>query len=371
MLKAVLCIWAFVCLAVVSASAQQTDSLRRADSLQRAIVKRQADSIQHIIEQRRADSIRRADSVKIDTALLNSYRISPRRNALPLRLRPVQVEAEKIPITLLDYKVSYWHKNAQISFNINQSTFSKNWSAGGANSLAILGNVDYKIEYNKSPIDYSSELILQYGQSTTAGQGTRKTNDRIFLDNKVSSQISKKWSFFGSLDFESQFANGFQYVTLDDGETNVPQLISRFMAPGYVTESVGFEYKPNKAFDLRLGTGTARQTFVLDTTIYHNLPSNYGVGPGHTFRNDLAFQAVFLYDKDIAHNLHLNTRYQLFVPYGRPLAYINHRLDATLAAKVNNLVQVTISGTGIYDKDSSDKLQGNENLSFGVIYKFP
>lgn len=356
MLKKGLFIWILCLLGISSAMAQQTDSTRRVDSLQ------------NLINFRRADSLRRADSVKIDTNVLNRYRIAPRRNSLPLRLRPIQIEPERIPVSLLDYKVSYWRKNAVIGINFNQSAFSNNWSAGGVNSLALSGNVDYRVEYNKSPMDYVSELILQYGQSRNAGHVTRKTNDRIFWDNKVSTQFSKHWSFFGSVDFESQFAKGYQY---DDVNNTPPLLISRFMAPGYITESVGFEYKPTKYFDLRLGTGTARQTFVLDTTIYHNQPANYGVTPGHTFKNELAFQAVALFDKDIATNLHLNTRYQLFIPYGRSLANIDHRLDVTLAAKVNRWVQVTITGTGLYDKDTSDKLQGNENLQLGVLYKFP
>ncbi len=354
MLKTLLNICLLCWLGITAASAQQTDSLRRADSLQR-------------IALRRADSLHR-DSIKIDTNLLNRLRIAPRKNSLPVRLRPVEIEPERIPVTLLDYKVSYWRKNALIGLNFNQSAFSNNWSGGGVNSLALGGNVDYKVEYNKAPKDYTSELILQYGQSRNAGHEARKTNDRIFWDNKIAYQLSKRWFFFGSLDFESQFAKGFQY---DDVGGTPPLLISRFMAPGYITESVGFEYKPVKYFDLRLGTGTARQTFVLDTTIYHNQPANYGVTPGRTFKNELAFQVVALFDKDIAANLHLNSRYQLFIPYGRSLENIDHRLDVTLAAKVNRFVQVTLTGTGLYDKDTSTRLQGNENLSMGVLYKFP
>lgn len=353
MVKATLWSCLLFCLTVFTVQAQQTDSLQR------------------ILNQRRTDSIRRADSVKIDTNMLNSYRIAPRANSLPLRRRPLQIVPENIPVTLLDYKVSYWRKYAVIGFNFNQSVFSDNWSGGGVNALAIGGNVDYRVEYNKAPLNYASELILQYGQSRNAGQELRKTTDRIFWDNKVATQLSKSWFFFGSLNFQSQFARGYQYFDTGSGEAQPPVLVSRFMSPGYITESIGFEYKPTKYFDLRLGTGTARQTFVLDTTIYHNLPGNYGVEPGHTFKNELAFQVVALFDKDIATNLHLNTRYQLFIPYGRSLENIDHRLDLTLAAKVNRFVQVTITGTGIYDKDTSGKLQGNENLNFGVLYKFP
>ena len=143
------------------------------------------------------------------------------------------------------------------------------------------------------------------------------------------------------------------------------------MSPGYLTESIGFEYKPTKFFDLRLGTGSARQTFVLDTTIYHNQPANYGVTPGHTFLNQLAFQAVAIFDKNIATNMHLNARYALFIPYARIPEFITHRLDMVLTANVNRLIAVTINGTALYDKNTSDRIQGSESLALGVIYKFP
>ncbi|QJD95805.1 DUF3078 domain-containing protein [Mucilaginibacter robiniae] len=340
--------------------AQQTDSLRR-DSLRRLAFSR--DSLQK--DSLKLDSIRRA-SIIVDTNLLNQYRIEPRRNALPRLLPAVQVRPEQIPVTMLDYKVSYWHKNVIFGLNFSQSQFSNNWSAGGVNSFALNGNLDYKLEYNKSPLDYTSELILQYGRSKNKDQMSRKTNDRIFWDNKIATQLSKKWYFFASVDFESQFDKGFQY-----NDPDPPILISRFMAPGYITESVGFEYKPNKAFDLRIGTGTARQTFVLDTTILPKDTTYYGIRRHSTFKNEIAFQVVSTYDKDIATNLHLNTRYALFIPYGRSLVYIDHRLDATLSAKVNRWVSVSITGTGLYDYDTSHKIQGTENLTFGILYKFP
>jgi len=328
----------------LSATAQKTDSLRK-------------------------DSLRK-DSVKVDTALLNRYRIAPRKNALPVRLRPVRISEELVPVSLLDYKVSYWHKWVVFGLNFTQSAFSQNYSAGGVNAIALGTNFDFKTEYNKAPLDYTTELNMIYGISKNKGQGSRKTNDRIFLDNKVASQLSKHWFFFGSLTFESQFDKGYNYVTAADGSTQ-GLLISNFMSPGYLTESVGLEFKPTKYFDLRFGTGTARQTFVLDTTIYHNQPANYGVAIHHTFKNDLAFQVVALLDKDIAKNMHLNARYALFIPYQQSLDYVGHRIDATLAAKVNPLIAVTINGTFLYDKNTSSRVQGTEGMSLGILYKFP
>ncbi len=313
----------------------------------------------------------KTDSLKVDTGLLNRYRADPRRNALPIRIRPMQISEGRIPVELLDYKVSYWHKSVVFSLNFNQSAFSNNWSAGGISSIALGTNFDFKTEYNKSPLDYTSEINLIYGIAANKGQGSRKTNDRIFLDNKLASQLSKHWFFFGSLTFESQFDKGYNYANADGSPAIPPLLISNFMSPGYLTESLGFEYKPTKYFDLRLGTGTAKQTFVADTTIYHNQPDNYGVTPGHRFRNDLAFQVVATIDKDIMKNMHLNARYALFIPYQQALAYTTHRLDATLTAKVNRLINVTMNGTFLYDKNTSPKPQGTEGIALGVSYTFP
>jgi hypothetical protein len=362
MWKAVCGLFIYMIMVSVPAIAQRTDSLKRAaDSLKRSENLRMADSL------RKADSIRR-DRIKIDTNLINRYRIQPSQNILPQVTDPLRLQVEQIPVTMLDYKVSYWRKSVIFGVNFNQAGFSDNWAGGGVNSFALGSNVDIKLDYNKAPFSYTTELILQYGRSKNRGQQPRKNNDRIFWDNKIASQLSKSWYFFGSLNFQSQFDKGFQY---DANNINPPLLISRFMSPGYVTESIGFEYKPNNVFDLRIGTGTARQTFVLDTTIARNLPANYGVNRGYTFKNEIAFQVVALYDKEIMQNLRLTSRYAGFIPYGRHLKNIDHRLDVTIAAKVNRLIAVTITGVALLDKDTDPKIQGNETLALGVIYRFP
>lgn len=315
-------------------------------------------------------SAQKTDSLKVDTNQLNKYRIEPGKNALPQRFREVQIYREQVPVTMMDYQVSYWHKSVLFGLNFSQSAFSSNYAAGGISAIALGGNFDYKVEYNKAPLNFASELNLIYGISKNKGQGSRKTNDRIFWDNKIASQLSKKWFFFGSLTFESQFDKGFNY-TADSLGNPINQLISNFMSPGYLTESVGFEFKPSKFFDLRLGTGTARQTFVLDTTIYHNQPSNYGVPIGKRVHNELAFQVVAVFDKDLTKMSHLNVRYAMFVPYQQALDYTSHRVDLVYTSKVNRLIAFTVNGTFLYDKNTSDRVQGTEGLALGIVYKFP
>jgi hypothetical protein len=314
------------------------------------------------------DSLKKTD-VKIDTALLNRYHIYPRKNAVPVPVRVIQIRPEAIPVTMLDYHINYWRKWITVGLNFSQSAFSNNYASGGNNAIALRGDFNYRTEYKKAPFNYTMETIFNYGVSKNKGQGSRKTNDRLFFDNKIATQLSKSWFFFGSLTFESQFDKGYIYQ-----DNNGPsKLISRFLAPGYLTESVGFEYKPAPWFSSRIGTGTARQTFVIDTTLYKNQPSNYGVKIGKKFRNDLAFQVVSNFDKDLdkGHTIHLNARYALFIPYEKHISFITHRVDATLTARVNRLINVNINGNFIYDKSANAKPQGAEGMALGMQYRFP
>lgn len=304
-----------------------------------------------------------------DTSQLKNLRQYPRKNSLPVRKPVLIIEPVVIPDSSLKLKVNYWRNWASFGINLNQASFSDNWSAGGINSLALGSLINIKTDYTKGDKNFVSEAILQYGKLKNKGQLERKINDRVFWDNKVAMKLSKSWYFFGSINFESQFDRGFSFSKNNLGnETRT--LISHFMSPGYLTESFGFEYKPTKSFFLRIGTGTARQTFVLDTSLYHSNSKNYGVKIGQKFRNELAFQIVSSFDKEIAKNLNLKSRYAMFANYER-LSHIDHRLDLTLAAKVNRLINVSIAGVAIYDDDSDEKVQASQGLSLGLVYKFP
>ncbi|HEY1024414.1 MAG TPA: DUF3078 domain-containing protein [Sphingobacteriaceae bacterium] len=302
-----------------------------------------------------------------DTSILNTLKQYPNKN-LPVRKPLLLIKRVEIEVTPLDLQVNYWRSWTTFGVNINQASFSENWRGGGVNSIALGTNFNYKIDYTKDEKNFVSEIVLQYGKLKNKGQLERKTNDRIFWDNKLALRLSKSWFFFGSINFESQFDNGYSYSTVNQQETRT--LISRFMSPGYLTESIGVEYKPNKYFWLRIGTGTARQTFVLDTSLYHNNQKNFGVTPGKRFRNELAFQAVASFDKEIATNLTLKSRYSLFANYEH-LEHIDHRLDATLTARVNRLINVSLTGVALYDKDTDNHIQASQALALGLIYKFP
>lgn len=172
--------------------------------------------------------------------------------------------------------------------------------------------------------------------------------------------------------FESQFDVGYRYgKDKVSGEEIIIDTVSAFMAPGYLTESLGIEYKL-KTFSLRLGTGTARQTFLLDDRIAPKLGEKevYGVQPGRRFRNDLAFQITANWDKNLSNNLNLKARYNLFADY-KDVTDPDQRLDVTLTAKITKLVSVTANGVMFYDSQQNSKIQFSQALAMGLIYSLP
>ncbi len=306
------------------------------------------------------------DTIPIATKNLD---IRLKRSPLPSRMGTLLFEPVNLKPALVDAKVNYWKTKTSVGINVNQAAFSDNWKGGGVNSLAIGGLVNYKAEYSKESYSYVSEVILQYGKVKNKSQLQKKTTDRIYWDNKAAIQLSKNWYFFGSINFESQFDKGFSYSRDAQGNEQ-EKLLSRFMAPGYLTESIGFEYKPNKVFSTRIGTGTARQTFVLDSVLNKNTATNFGVKQYKRFRNELAFQIVSSYEKEIFQNIVLKTRYNMFIPYDN-FGHIDHRLDINLAAKVNRFINVSITGVGLYDRDTDLKIQGSQTLALGLLFAFP
>lgn len=317
---------------------------------------------------------------EIDTVPINTkgLEIKLKRSPLPTRTGTLTYSPVTINPITINEKVNYWKTTTGIGIDINQGAFSKNWKAGGVNSFAVGGMLNYRAAYSKESYSFTSELRLEYGKIKNKDQLQKKTKDRIFWDNKGGLQLSKSWYFFGSVTLETQFDRGYAYFR-EEGEER-ESLISKFMSPGYLTESIGFEYKPVPYFSTRIGTGTAKQTFMLDTAVINprfnggnfGLRQRQGERPPQTFRNELAFQVTSeLRDKQILTNVFLYARYNMFIPYDRKLEHIDHRLDITLRSKINKYMNVTINGVAIFDKDADREIQASQNLSLGFGFTFP
>jgi len=283
--------------------------------------------------------------------------------------------------TIIAKDTSYWKKKAQFGFGLNQATFSDNWKAGGVSSIAFASFLNADANYLRGKISWDNSLRSDYGILKNKGQNLRKNVDRILIDSKLGYKISKKWNLFASLNFLSQFDAGFEYErSFKDANGNVvavrDNLISNFLAPAFLTEAAGFEYKPVKYFWLRLGAASMRQTFVMEERFNTNRATdlngngiinepedgfnpqvNYGVGEGKSFRNEIGlFTLEADFNKEIAKNLILQAHYWSFTTYEDPAA-TDVRFEIALIAKINKFANVRLASTFLYDQDQDLKTQ--------------
>jgi Protein of unknown function (DUF3078) len=263
-----------------------------------------------------------------------------------------------------------WKKSFKAGLNLNQASFSSNWKAGGVNSIGFNTFLNYKANYKKDKNSWNNEIDFLYGMVNNAGQGYRKTLDRLFLDTKYGRAISEKWDFSASANLQSQFAAGRDYsVNTTDGT-----IISDLFAPAYLTAALGFEYHPVSYFKLRLSPFSPRVTYVNDVNRFVTATNltPYGVKPNETTRIQwFAFQMLAEFDKDIAKNLNLKWRYIMFVDYEKlELNRIDHRLDLTLTAKVSKYITTSVGFIGMYFFDQDKDIQTSQGLNIGVGYTF-
>ena len=269
---------------------------------------------------------------------------------------------------------SNWKKKLVFNLNLNQASFSSNWTAGGINSIGFNSLFNYKANYAKDKASWDNELGFTYGFVNNAGQGFRKTLDRIFLDTKYGHKLSDKWDLFSSLNCTSQFSKGYNYV---DDVNGVEQelLISDILAPAFITVALGFEYHPVDYFKVRISPFAPRVTILRNNNGGFDAVDSiapYGVNVNEDTRYEwLAFQLTADFDKDIAKNINLKWRYLMFANYETLEAKtIDHRLDLMITAKVNEFISVGLGGIMLYDFDQVDEIQFSQAFNIGFAYTF-
>lgn len=269
---------------------------------------------------------------------------------------------------------SYWKRNKQFGFNINQGSFTNNFVGSSvASSLGIGGFFNAKGEYARDKAGWVNDLQMKYGVLSNRDKGassalTRKSIDMILFDSKYTRKLAPKWSLAAGANFLTQFTNSNDIIKVAGADQEVKR--SGLFAPAFITESVGLEYKPVPYFNLVLSPVALRQTIVSDKNLYKTVGNekNFGVEYGKTVRNEVGLlQAVANFDKDIAKDLNLKFRYMAFLTY-KNIGNIDNRLDANLTAKINKNVNVNLGLIMVYDDDQSGKVQIAQSLNFGFLF---
>lgn len=264
-----------------------------------------------------------------------------------------------------------WKYNGNIGLNFSQTSFT-NWASGGDNSVAGNGVLNVNANYNTEHWLWQNNLNLEYGLTRTSGYGIQKSTDKIDFSTLIGYTTTKIWYYSAMADFKSQFYKGYNYPDKE-------HYISNFMAPGYVTVSVGIEYKPEyKFYSVYFSPVAGKFTFVNDR--YLSDLGSFGVDPGKRFKAQLGVYLKPRLEKEIMQNVNLVTNATFFTAYDKSFGNIDVEWNLLLNMKINSILNASISTTLKYDDDvkyidsnnvmKGPRVQFKEVIGVGIGYNF-
>lgn len=263
---------------------------------------------------------------------------------------------------------SNWTKKNVAGFNLSQTSLS-NWSAGGENSFA--GNIYLNsiANYKKGNWSWDNGLVAEFGQTYTASNKWLKSADKLNLNTKAGYAFAKHWNAALLLDFLTQFDKGYKSPA-DKASGNY---MSKFMSPGYLTLSLGADYKPSDNFSLLLSPATGKLTFVTDNFL--SSIGAFGVKPGKHLLAEIGASVVANYNTAITKDINLATKLTLFSAYNHNFGNIDINWDVMLNFKVNKYINASITTNLVYDDDiksatGGPKVQLREMIGVGASYTF-
>ena len=262
--------------------------------------------------------------------------------------------------------------NGSIGFTQTSLT---NWAKGGESSLLLLAIGKYNANYSKDKVKWENGAEFRYGITRSKTTGLEKNDDKIEFQSRFGYQAYKKWYYSIESNFKTQFANGYAYP-------DKVNPISAFMAPGYLTISLGFDYKPNKNFSLFLSPMTSKTTYIRDTTLIS--PIKYGFPPGAKTLWEPGLILKSNWHLKISDNITYDTKGEFFDNYRDAFQKVSAEWDQTFIMQVNRFINVRVMTMMIYDYNTKfpildasgnvigqkPKLQFEELFTLGLVYKF-
>lgn len=263
-----------------------------------------------------------------------------------------------------------WKRGGSLGINLNQVSLS-NWAAGGENAVGFNLQFNYFANYRKARHLWNNQLEMDYGLNKTKSDGTKKTNDKIYLSSVYGYELIKNLYLSGLMTFQTQFAKGYDYST--DPRT----YISRFMSPGYLLVGAGLTWTPKTWFTATLSPATWRGTFVNSDILSDE--GQFGVTPGkHLFSEfgaNLRMEARYEFLK----NMTVFSRLSLYSNYLKKPQNVDVNWDVQLNMAINKWFTALVTTSMIYDDDTKilqkdgskgARLQFKEALGIGFQVTF-
>lgn len=237
-----------------------------------------------------------------------------------------------------------WRKGILYNLNFAQSSLT-NWSAGGDKfSLSVNSILNMFAKYGKGKNSWDNSFDFNLGYVKSTSLGARKNDDRFDLVSKYGRSISEKTNLAILANLRSGFFKGYSYTE------NTTNLISNFLAPGYLLISSGIDFKPNKNFSIFISPATARWVIVADPVL--SAKGVYGVKPGESSNLELGSFATVNFMKEITPNIVYKAKLDLFSNYLHKPSHVDLFMANLISIKLSKIFNINWAVDMIYDDDA-------------------
>ena len=266
--------------------------------------------------------------------------------------------------TAMEPVFPFWSYFLNGKADLNQTQF-KNWQSGGEDALNWQFIFDGGIAYETEKQLWENLLTTSYGRSKIGKAASRKSLDELDATTRYTYKLDKFLNPYASVHFKSQMTTGFEYPESEEGISLPRVAVSEFMAPGYLTESVGIGSEPLDQLVIRLG-GALKQTFANKKFPFADDPDTEEV---ETFQSEPGAELSVEYEIALNKRLQLKSKFYSFTNF-EGSKHIDASLESALISQISDWFQVTLGYDVLYDRDIDKSYQTKSLISMGLQYSF-
>lgn len=275
-----------------------------------------------------------------------------------------------------------WKWSGLYNLSLTQTSLT-NWAAGGNNNVNLNGLVKQAGVMNKSKWTWANLIEANFGYNFQPDLNN-KTDDRLEFTTRLDRHLNESnWSVSLFANFRTQFANGFQNAGDPDSLR-----ISTFMAPAYLTYGLGLTNKSIDGLTVYISPVTAKQTFVIDSTLavndvfFDNESPNVGTLSDGVYRTEMGAYVDIIYAKGFNERFEVSSKLNLFSNYLDRPQNIDVNWETIFLMKVYSYLSVSLQLHLIYDHDiivqdtngdgtlNAPGTQFKQILGVGLAYSF-
>ncbi len=250
-----------------------------------------------------------------------------------------------------------WKNEVVAKYNLNQS-YLDNWAQGGDDTLSWQAGLYANFLRDGNRGAWKNSLKAVYGRTKTGGLKSNKTTDELFLETMYTFKMARWVNPFVAATAQSQMDSGYN-------STVTPRVeISRFLDPGFFTQSAGIAYDSKQGLTSRLGAAVKE-------TLTRRFPVPYADDTStlevEKTRIEPGLSSVTEYKRKLSAQTLFSTKLDLFSNL-KAADQMCVRWSNQLNVKATKYLDMTAELEVLFDGHVSQRRQLRQNFGLGLSY---